>query len=142
MKTDEVGRSLHPGGEEGDRQRRGIRAEHRVGVDDVLNLAEHFVLEPDALEHGLDHQIAAGEVRGLDRRRDAGEDGVRLLSRRFTSADGLLEQVRRVALALLRRVDAHVLEHHLEAGLRADIGDPRAHHAGAEDTYLAEGVLR
>ena len=50
--------------ERGDRQRRGVRGEDRVGAEDLLRALGHIGLDRAILEHGLDHEIAAGE-RGV-----------------------------------------------------------------------------
>ncbi len=51
-----------PRGELGDRQRGGVRAEQRVGLDHLHRLAEDLLLERDRLEDGLDDDVAAREV--------------------------------------------------------------------------------
>nr|BFF11335.1 hypothetical protein GCM10025699_26380 [Microbacterium flavescens] len=41
-----------------DGQRRGVGREDRVLGDDLLDLAEHLLLDADLFEHGLDHEVA------------------------------------------------------------------------------------
>ena len=48
----------------------------------------------------------------------------------------LVQQPGRISLALLRRFQRDVLEHHLDAGRRRYVGDARAHHPGAEHADL------
>ena len=131
----------HALGQAGDRQRRGVRAEQRVGGDDLLDLGEHVVLERDLLEHGLDDEVAALEVGVVRGRRDAGQDLVGLVLRHLAAADGLVEQLLRVALAALGRLDRDVLEHDRHAVAGGDVGDAGAHHAGAEHGHLGRQPL-
>ena len=49
---------------------------------------------------------------------------------------GLVEQLLRVGLALLGRLERDVLEHDVDAVARADVGDAGAHHPGAEHGHL------
>ena len=46
----------------GDRQRRGVGREDRVGPADLVQLGEHLGLELQALRDRLDHQVGVGEV--------------------------------------------------------------------------------
>ena len=50
-----------------------LEPEQRVGLDDVLDLLEHLVLEVRALEDRLDDEVDAREVGGVGGRRDPGE---------------------------------------------------------------------
>ena len=76
------GRST-PVGELGDRQRRGVGAQQRVGVRrTACDLGEHLVLQRRVLEDRLDHQVAAGQVGRVGGRGDPGEQlGLLLLGR-------------------------------------------------------------
>ena len=76
---DEVLLPLDAGRQTGDRQRGGVGTEQRVGLDDVLDLLEHLVLEVLALEHRLDHEVDALEVCGVGGRRDAAQQRLGLL---------------------------------------------------------------
>ena len=46
----------------GDRQRRGVGREDRVGADDRVELAEDVLLEVEVLGHRLDDELAVGEL--------------------------------------------------------------------------------
>ena len=53
----------------GDADRRGVGGEDRIGRDHGLELAEQLLLHLEILEHRLDHDVAALEVRRACRRR-------------------------------------------------------------------------
>lgn len=89
MDTDEVLGTLDAGRETGDGQRRGVRTEQRVGIDDVLDLLEHLVLELGVLEDCLDDEVDAREVGGVGRRLDAVEQSLRLLLGGLATREGL-----------------------------------------------------
>ncbi len=141
MDTDEVLLALDPGGQTGDRQRGGVRPQHRVGLDDVLDLLEHLVLEFLVFEHGLDDEVHALEVGRVGGRGDASQQRVALLLSGATALECLGHQLLGVALALGGGLRADVLEHHVVAGLGRDVGDARAHHAGTEHTDLGDRGL-
>ena len=138
---DEVLLPLDTGRQTGDRQRRGVRPEQRVGLDDVFDLLEHLVLEVLALEHRLDHEVDAGQVRGVGRRRDPVEQRLGLLFCGAALRQRPGFQPLGVTLALLRGLDADVLEHHIETGLGRDIRDSGAHHSGAQHADLLDRRL-
>ena len=77
-------------------------------------------------------------------RRDQREQGVALLLRGLAALDALGDELLRVALAALGGGLVDVLEHDLDAGLRAHVRDRGAHHARAEDHDLRglEGLDR
>jgi len=58
---DAVG-ARQPGGELGDRDRRGIRRDQRVLRDDPGDLAEDGRLQVGVLGHPLDHQVGVGDA--------------------------------------------------------------------------------
>src|SRR3546814_4984363 len=95
-------------------------------------------LQGRVLEDGLDHQVAAREVGRVGGRLDPAEELGLLLLGGLAAGDRLVQDPLGVALALLGVLDGDVLEDDLHAGLRADVGDTRAHHAGAEDADRSE----
>ncbi len=99
-------------------------------------------LDGGVLEHRLDDQVAAGEGCVVGRRRDAGKHlGLFLLSvdlRRLT----LVQQAGRIGLAAFGGVLGGVDQHYLDPGHGADIGDARAHHAGAQDAQFFHALVR
>ncbi len=101
-----------------------------------LDLAEHLRLDLRVLEHGLDHQVRAGSVRRIGGRDDLRQQGLALLLARAAALDGLGHELLRVALAAVGRLQRDVLEDDVDPGLGAHVGDPRAHHPGAEHDDL------
>ena len=73
---------------------------------------------------------------------DPGQQLVLLLGGRAAARDRLVEQVRRVGLALLGVLDRDVLQHDLHPGAGAGVGDPGAHHPGAEHADLGRAERR
>ena len=136
-----AGRST-PVDELGDRQRRGVGAEQRVGVDVRRDLGEDLLLQRRVLEDRLDHQVAAGQVGRVGGGGDPVEQLGLLLLGRPAAGDRLVEQPRGVGLALLGALERDVLEHDLHAGAGARVGDAGAHHPGAEDADLGGAVRR
>jgi len=120
---DEILLPLDAGRQTGDRQRGGVGTEQRVGLDDILDLLEHLVLEVLALEHRLDHEVDAFEVCGIGRRGDPGQERVGALLGGLTPLEGLGLDLLRVVLAPLGGFDADVLEHHVETGLLEGASD-------------------
>ena len=125
-------------GERGDRQGRGVGAEHDLVADDGLRLRGRLGLHLAVLEHRLDDQVDALERVVVRRRRDAREQrvGVGLLG--AAALDLARHDVRRIGLALVGRLLVAVDQHHVDAGLRRDVGDAGAHQAGAEHADLLQ----
>ena len=86
-----------------DGERRGVRREHGALPDDLLERAEELLLGVELLDDRLDHEVAAGEVGELGRRRQAGERGVALLGGQPALLDAAAEVVARSARARARR---------------------------------------
>jgi hypothetical protein len=91
----------------------------------------------EILDHGLDHQPAAGErgeVVGAGRGREA-HDGRRRVVGRHAPLLGLARERPGDAVAGARcGVGARVGEDHRMAGAQRDLGDAGAHRAGTDDT--------
>ena len=97
---------------------------------------EHLGLDLRVLEDGLDHEVGALGGRRVVGRRDQREQLVALLLRGLAALDALGDELLRVALAALGGGLVDVLEHDLDAGLRAHVRDRGAHHARAEHDDL------
>ena len=112
----------------GDRDRRRVRRQHRAGRD-LLELAEQLLLELQALGRRLDDQLGLGEV-------------LRATAAALTSPGSPLEAALgapalepvgdRVEPALDRDL-VGVVQQRPCAGRRRELGDARAHRAGADD---------
>ena len=57
----------------GDRDGRGVGAEHRAGLADLVERAEDLVLDLDPLEDRLDHDVGVGRRVQLGGGGDPGE---------------------------------------------------------------------
>ena len=125
-------------GERGDRQSRGVAGEDDVGAEHGLRLLRRLGLHRAVLEHRLDDEVAALELRVVGGRLDAREQ--RLLVGRLGAALGDLRahDLVRIGLALVGRFLVAVDQHDLEPGVGRDIGDARAHEARAEHADLLE----
>ena len=141
MDPDEVLLALHSGRQTGDRQRGGIGPQHRIGLNDVLDLTENLVLEFLALEDGLDDEVHAGEVLGVGGRGDPAQQRRGFLGRGLAALERLGLDLLRVGLALVGSLDRDIFEHHVESRLGRDVGDARAHHPGAEHADLGDRGL-
>ena len=62
-----------------DRERRGVRGEHRLGGEVRLDLGEDVLLDLEFLEDGLDDPVAVGEVGLVGRAGDERLEAVRLV---------------------------------------------------------------
>ena len=95
-------------------------------------------LDRGVLEHGLDDQIAALQMGVIIGRRDQGQQGLlalgsgtALLHRRVFETGGM-------GLALVRSLLVAVDQDDRNPGLCGDIGNARAHEAGADNADLLE----
>ena len=115
--ADEMLRLQRSLGERGDRQRRGVAGEDDVGADDGLRLLRRLLLDRAILEHRLDDEVAALELRIVRGRRDAGEQ--RLLVGGLGAAFGDLgaHELVRIGLALVGGLLIAVDQHDIEPGI-------------------------
>jgi len=90
------------------------------------------VLELEDLRCGFDHEIAAGE---LAQRRHAARPCDDLVGVALDSAllDELVHAVRQLGQPALQRGRIGIEEQRLRPALGRELGDARAHRAGAED---------
>ena len=142
MQADELVLFLHRSGQAGDRQGRGVGGDQRIRQRDPFGRGGDIGLEVAILEYRLDDQVAACKVGVLVGGLDPRQDAVALVGTHLAAADLFLQQLDRIALALLGRFQRDVLEHHLDTGHGRDIGNARTHHAGAEHADLARDIGR
>ncbi len=138
MDADEVLRVLRLGRERGDRQGRGVGAEHDLVAHDCLRFRSRLGLHLAVFEHRLDDQIGALELLIVGRRRDAREQLVGIFLLGAAALDLAGKNVRRIGLAFVGRLLIAVDQHHVDAGLRGHVGDARAHQARADHADLLE----
>ena len=138
--ADELLGPLRSLGEARDRQGRGVGGEDRVLRQRRLDLCDHLGLHLRVLEHRLDDEVAVRE-RGIVRRRgDAGEQGVAVGGLGLAAVDLARDELVAMRLAGVGRLLVAVDQDDRHPGLRCDVGDARAHEAGADHADL--GHLR
>ena len=142
VQADELRRPRARRGEAGDRKGGGVRCEGRRGRDHRLGLLSDVGLDGAILEHRLDDQVAAFEQGEVGGGRDAREEFVARGRRHAPLLHLLVEQRRRVGLALVGRFLRGVEQHDLDADLGRDVGDACTHHAGAEHAELLHRAAR
>ncbi len=140
MDADEALRPVGRGGQPGNRDRGGVGADDGGRLERRTQRGEDLALDVFLLGRRLDHQIAIAELVDRIGGRDA-------LDRRlaFFVADALAADLaRQIAIdGGNPRTDAvgdDVVQQHVEAGQRADMGDAVAHLAGADHADLTNGV--
>ncbi len=142
MDADEIVGPKRGFGQRGDRQSGGVGGEDHIGADHRLRLFRHLRLDAALLEHGFDDEIAPRQRRIIGGRGDPRQQrrlvGFARLAARHLAGDALVAGRLAPVGAVLIAVD----QHHLEAIERRDIGDARAHEAGAENADLLQGRRR
>ena len=98
----------------------------------------HLELAVKVLGDRLDHQVAIGEIRVVEGRGDAPAHGVRLRLLHLALLDRAGELLLDLRHALVERLLIDLPHHHVPARLRADLRDPVAHQAAAQDADLAD----
>src|SRR3990172_6905822 len=127
------------GSDRGHGKRGGVRGEDRVGADESVELAKEQALRLQLLDDRLDHEVAAGEVAELRRRREPRKRRGLLLR----AEPPLVDAAREIAVdpgpGPLAELRAHLAPDDVEPGLDADLRDPGAHGPepdDTDDTYL------
>ena len=133
MQAQEALRALRRGRLVGHRQRGGVGREEGVVLDDPVQLAPHLQLAVEVLGDRLDHQVAVREVAVVERGRDPPADrvGVGLLHLALVDRPG--ELLLDLGHALVELLLVQLAHDDVPAGLGADLGDPVAHQAAAEN---------
>ena len=125
-----------------DRQGGGVGGKDRAFGDHRLGLRGHPGLDLHILEHRLDDQVTARKCGVIRGRGDPGQHLFLLLRRHLAALHALVEQLGGMRLAAIRGLLRGVDQHDLDPGIRADIGDARAHHAGTENADLFHPLIR
>jgi len=138
VEADEALGPLRNGGLRDHRQRRRVGGEHGTVLDDPVDLAPHLDLEVEVLGDGLDHEVAVGEVRVVERAMDA---AARLVGGRLLEL-ALLDRARQLLLdlaePLVERALVGLAHDDVVAGLGRDLGDSVAHQPAADDAHLLD----
>mmetsp|Transcript_17427 Transcript_17427/g.70031 ORF Transcript_17427/g.70031 Transcript_17427/m.70031 type:complete len:228 (-) Transcript_17427:1007-1690(-) len=139
-----------PLGDVSDRDGRGIRSEDALRAHELLDLAEHFVLELKLLEDGFDDHVDVAAEPALVPlaqrfvvviRRDPRQRRVLLELRQPLPRDFLLEVPRDIRFALEDALQVAILEHDGHALLGRHLRDARAHQARADHTHRRRRLL-
>ena len=134
MEADDQFGSVGDSGDGGDRERRGVRPEDHVVVDDLVEVGEDVLFDVHVLECRLDDQVRGREVRQFGRAFDPVDDRVCLAlldcALRDEATQAILDRVEPVLDELILDVP----HHHVVALHARDLGDTTAHRAGADHT--------
>ena len=110
----------------------GVGGEDRARLGDLVELAENLLLDLHILEHGLDDQVAIGEVLELERRLQQPHRAFDLLGGHPPLGRGRLVILAHHAGAAVERVLRHLDDRHRDAGAEEVHRDAAAHRAGAD----------
>ena len=139
--ADEALRPVGRRGQAGDRDRRGVGGEDRLRIELRAELRIDLALDALVLGRRLDDEVGAGEIAHLVR-------GGNLAERRLAGLLGELavsDHAGQVAAdggePLLDAVRRDIVEQHLVAGQRGDLGDAAAHLPGADDAHSLDMPL-
>ena len=127
-------RPLDAGGDRGHRQGGGVRGEDRLRPAELGQFGEQAALQLEVLRRRLDHELAFAEL--LDALHEV-QPFLRRLSLGFAPhpANGALrEAVGHPGLTCGKRLARRVVEPGLEPAQAGELGDPRAHGPGADDS--------
>ena len=122
----------------GDGQRRGVRREDRVGRDDLVDPAEQLALEVQVLGHGLDDELAVGEVVEVRRERHPAVEGVVLLLRHLPAGQRATRGAGQHLLAVLDTLGVDLDGDHVDPVAGEHLHDARAHRPESDHTHTGE----
>ena len=117
----------------------GVGRQDRARLHDGIELAEHLLLDVHQLEHRLDHQVAIGEVRIVERAGEIAHRGVDLLLGNTALLGGILVIAADDAHAAVERVLLHLDHGDGDARGQEVHRDAAAHRARADYADLADG---
>ncbi len=133
MRAGHVLRPLCRIGHDVDVDARGVGVEQRAGLHDLVELLEHLLLDGDALEHRLDHDIASGDVvKALDRL-DQRQPALHLRLGEAAAPHACLVVAADALQPAIQRVLTDFEDLHRKAELGKAHRDAAAHRAGADD---------
>ena len=96
----------------------GVGGEDRARLGDLVELAENLLLDVHILEHGLDDQVAIGEVLEAERRLQQAHRAFDLLGGHPALGRARLVILAHHAGAAVERVLRHLDDRHRDAGAR------------------------
>ncbi len=125
-------------GDLGDRQRRRVRREDGVGRDDRVDLAEQLLLEVEVLRHGLDDELAGGEVTEVAREGDPGVERVVLLLGHLAAGQRPTGAAAENGLAVLDGGGVDLDRDDVDPVAGEHLHDPRTHRPEPDHTNRGE----
>ncbi len=137
MHADETIGAIGCGRELGDRDRRGVSGEQRVGLQRRAELLQDLDLQLLVLGRGLDDEIAGGELRPVRGRGDTRQRGVAIGHGHLVLLDQTIQAAAHRGKTLGDGGVGDVDHHHAQSGRGAYLGDAVAHGSGPDD---ANGV--
>ena len=133
MQADEAVGALGRGGQPGNRDRRGIGGDDRIGRQQPVELLKDLDLDRLVLGRGFNHQRQTLEVVITDRSANARQRGIAIGGAHFVLLDQPLEACCHRGQALVDRGLRDVDHHHLDAADCTRLRDTVAHGAGTDD---------
>ena len=136
MDADEFFGSSAGFGQAADRQGRCVGCKKAAWHEQGFGFLCDFGLQVPAFKHGLDDEVATGQVCRAISGRDAREQGGLVVRLHPAFANARLGQFCAPGLACVGLVLAHILEHRRNSPAGLCPGDACAHHAGAQNADL------
>ena len=135
-------RSMRDGGDLVDVERRGVGGKDGAGLHDGVELGEDVLLDVHLLEHGLDHEIAIGNILVGEHGRDQSQALVHFGLCQAAAIDLRFPVAGHDLGAAVMRLLRHLQLDDGNAGVGKRHGDAAAHRAGADDSHLLDGTRR
>ena len=126
-------RPVGAGGEPRDRDRRGVGGQDGVGAEVRHQRLEDLVLQRLLLGRRLDDEVAPPERREVALEVDAAEGGVAVGLGDLAAVNLAVQVAADDPGRGVERLVGDVVQDHVEAGEREDVGDAVAHLSGADD---------
>ena len=138
MQANEILGALGVARKPGDRQRRGIGSQHRIGTQNLVDCSDDLRLDVAILEHRFDHELRTTQRRVVATRRDERQRALGFVGCQSPFGDRIVEALGNSRLATLRRSKIDIHQHDLDTRPRGNLRDTRAHQPRAHDADLAE----
>ncbi len=137
VRADDPLRPLGDGGDLGDRDGGGVRGEHRVLADQLVEGAEDLVLDVELFEDGLDHDVGVGGAFQVGRGGDPAERRLGVLGGELALGDEPVEGGLDAVRPPRQGGVGDVAQDDVPARLGGDLSDSRTHESGSDDGELA-----
>ncbi len=138
MHADDLARPFRRRGDLGQRNRRRVRGEDRIGLADPVKLAEQLLFQVDLLQGRLNHQIPVGEVVNPGCGADPRQRRVTVVGAHLVPAHQPVEALADCLQSPLNGLLADIAHHDVETAGGKGLGDAVAHGSGADDADLVD----